>query len=139
MHLQNTSANFLYLFIHSRNLNCNCFTWKLTNKQEKTTEETEAEGCALMSSRRWAGGGRQWGGEAGPETRGEGGGHTEPWEDPCRLALQSLRLREERGVSPPPPGGARDHQMAVPAIFPSQPRGDEASVIRGTSLWPVGL
>lgn len=26
-----------------------------------------------MSSRRWAGGGRQWGGEAGPETRGEGG------------------------------------------------------------------
>lgn len=60
-----------------------------------------------MSSRRWAGGGRQWGGEAGPETRGEGGGHTEPWEDPCRLALQSLRLREERGVSPPPPWGSR--------------------------------
>lgn len=25
VHLQNTSANFLYLFIHSRNLNCNCF------------------------------------------------------------------------------------------------------------------
>lgn len=57
-------------------------------------------------------------------------GHAEPWADPCHLALQSLRLREERGVSPPPPrlslGGARDHQMALPAIFPSQPRGDKA-------------
>lgn len=45
-------------------------------------------------------------------------------------------------MSPPPPrlslGGARDHQMALPAIFPSQPRGDKALVIRGTSLWPVG-
>lgn len=108
MHLQNTSANFLYLFIHSRNLNCNCFTRQLTNKQEKTTEETEAEGCVLMSSRRWAGGGRQWGGEEVGDSgvgrrvprlgvRGAWGGHTEPWAAACRLALQSLRLREERG------------------------------------------
>lgn len=65
MHLQNTSANFLYLFIHSRNLNCNCFTRQLTNKQEKTTEEKDVAGCALMSSRRWAVGGRRgWAGES---------------------------------------------------------------------------
>ncbi|MXQ95317.1 hypothetical protein E5288_WYG005157 [Bos mutus] len=36
-----------------RNLNCNCFTRQLTNKQEKTTEEKDVAGCALMSSRRW--------------------------------------------------------------------------------------
>lgn len=34
--------NFLYLFIHTEIWNCNCFTWQLTNKQEKTTEEMEA-------------------------------------------------------------------------------------------------
>ena len=79
VHLQNTSANFLYLFIHSRNLDCSCFARQLMSKQEKTRE---AKGAGRMRvnvltqvGRRW-GAARGWGAEASPKTRGEGGMET---------------------------------------------------------------
>lgn len=55
------------MFIHSRNLNCNCFTWQLRNKQEKTREEKDAERMCVnvftQVGRRWETGGG-WGGES---------------------------------------------------------------------------
>ena len=54
------------------------------------------------------GGGRQWGGEAGPETRGEGGmGWTHRALGGCLLpGFAEPEAPRGEGVSPPPPWGS---------------------------------
>ena len=143
VHLQNTSANFLYLFIHSRNLNCNCFTRQLTNKQEKTREAKDAERMRVnvltQVGRRWemaAQGG--WDGEASPKTRGEGGMETrEGWTHGALVGSLPPGFAEPEaprgggGESTSPPGLSWVEPETV--RWPCQPSSPPSS--GGTRTW----